>query len=143
MGLLKRMRAERADERELGTGLWRRARDRYRRAVDRFHQVMQGTEDDELYAALLPTADRLGASLDTVREICARCQLAAPEADKDIPAALEPTHRALSMAANEAAAAAQAAAMARYAEDPLTVAATAARRVDGVLALVERAERSL
>ena len=41
-GPFARFRQERADDRELGTGLWRRAHDRLSRALDRYWQVLEG-----------------------------------------------------------------------------------------------------
>lgn len=139
MGLFTQLRAGKADDRELGTALWRADHDRFRRAVDRFHQVLEGTESDQLYAQLLPQADRLGALVQQVREACVACQRLAPVDGDDIPGALEPAHRALSRAANEAATAAQAAAMARYAKDQDTVVATVARRIGTVQQRVREA----
>ena len=43
-GPFARMRQARADERELGTGLWRRDHDRFVRALDRCWQVLQEAE---------------------------------------------------------------------------------------------------
>lgn len=133
MGLFSQLRAGRADDRELGTSLWRQDHDRFRRAVDRFHQVLEGTESDEVYALLLPSADRLGEMVPRVREIGARCHRLHPVDGDDVPGDLEPVHRALSRAANDAAAAAQAAAMSRFSETPGIVAKTVERRV-GIVA---------
>lgn len=129
MGLFSQLRAGKADDRELGHALWRADHDRFRRAVDRFHQVLEGTEADELYAELLPQANRLGELVATVREACVACQRIAPVEGDDVPGSLEPAHRALSRAANEAATAAQAAAMARYSKDQAAVVATVSRRI--------------
>ncbi|MGO1319272.1 MAG: hypothetical protein ACTII7_11695 [Galactobacter sp.] len=129
MGLFASLRRGKADDRELGLALWRQDHDRFRRAVDRFHQVLEGTEDDALYSVLLPQADRLGELISRVRTICVEAHRRFPVTGDDIPGQLEPTHCALSRAANEAAAAAQAAAMARYEPDPDHVSATVARRI--------------
>ncbi|RKW69826.1 hypothetical protein [Galactobacter caseinivorans] len=129
MGLFSQLRAGKADDRELGHALWRADHDRFRRAVDRFHQVLEGAESNALYAQLLPQADRLGALIPSVREACVACQRLAPVEGDDVPGALEPAHRALSRAANEAATAAQAAAMARYSTEQDAVVATVTRRI--------------
>ncbi|MGO3152412.1 MAG: hypothetical protein ACTIJJ_07315 [Galactobacter sp.] len=143
MGLFASFRHGKADDRELGQALWRQDHDRFRRAVDRFHQVLEGTEDDGLYAVLLPQADRLGELVPRVRTVCVEAHRRFPVTGDDIPGTLEPTHRALSRAANEAAAAAQAAAMARYAPDPEHVSATVARRIGIVADRVADAEAGL
>ena len=40
-GPFARFRQSRSDDRELGTGLWRRAHDRFVRAMDRYWQVLR------------------------------------------------------------------------------------------------------
>lgn len=142
MGLFSALRGSRSEDRELGLGLWRVDHDRFRRAIDRFHQVLEGTEDDALYALLLPQADRLGELVDRVRTVCARGHREHPVDGSDVPGAVEPVHRALSRAANDAATAAQAAAMSRFESDPAAVLATVARRVDTVEARVSEAENA-
>lgn len=143
MGLFSHLRAGSVDDRALGTGLWRQDHDRFRRAVDRFHQVLEGAESDETYAQLLPQADRLGELVSRVRVICTACHKRHPVDGSDVPGDLEPVHRALSRAANDAAAAAQAAAMARFAESPGIVAQTVARRVQIVVDRVDEAAGGL
>jgi len=142
MGLFSALRAGRSDDRELGRGLWRGDHDRFRRAVDRFHQVLEGTEDDGLYAELLVQADRLGDLLLRVRALCAGLQASAPVDGHDVPGAVEPVHRALSRAANEAATAAQAAAMSRFEADRAALMATVERRVSAVVERIATAERA-
>ncbi|GAA3711044.1 hypothetical protein GCM10022377_25680 [Zhihengliuella alba] len=97
--------------------MWRRAHDRFERGLDRFHQVLEGIEDDpqynELYNGLASIANRLADELDEVRRICVRAQAARPSEGTDIPPGASAVHRALSKAANDLAQAAQAAAMAR------------------------------
>jgi hypothetical protein len=143
MGLFASLRHGKADDRELGQALWRQDHDRFRRAIDRFHQVLEGTESDDLYAVLLPLADRLGELIPEVRRICVGAHARVPVTGDDVPGELEPTHRALSRAANEAAAAAQAAAMARFEADPTHVATTVERRVGIVEDRVADAARGL
>lgn len=143
MGLLSSWRAGHADDRELGHALWRQDHDRFRRAVDRFHQVLEGVEEDDLYAVLLPQADRLGELVARVRTVCVAAQRRFPVAGDDVPAGAEPIHRALSRAANEAAAAAQAAAIARFEQEPEHVSATVARRVGLVADRVQDAQCSV
>ena len=143
MGLFSSRRASRSDDRELGRALWRSDHDRFRRAVDRFHQVLEGVEDDAIYERLLPQADRLGELVERVRAVCAAAQKAIPVEGDDIPAAAEPAHRALSRAAHDAATAAQAAAMSRFSADPQAMDATLAtvkRRIDTVERRVGEAE---
>jgi hypothetical protein len=143
MGLFSSLRHGKADDRELGQALWRQDHDRFKRAVDRFHQVLEGTEDDALYNSLVPQADRLGDLVAQVRTVCAEAHRRFPVTGDDVPGEMEPTHRALSRAANEAAASAQAAAMARYDAEPDRVSATVARRVGIVEERVAEAEAAL
>ncbi len=97
--------------------MWRRAHDRFERGLDRFHQVLEGIEDDaqynDLYNGLVAIANRLADQLPEVRSICVEAQAARPSEGTDIPPGASAVHRALSKAANDVAQAAQAAAMAR------------------------------
>ena len=142
MGLFSSLRAGRSDDRELGRGLWRADHDRFRRAVDRFHQVLEGTEDDSLYALLLGEADRLGELVERVRSLCGTLHDATPVEGQDVPEGVKPVHRALSRAANEAATAAQAAAMSRFEADRQALLDTVHRRVTAVVERVSEAERA-
>lgn len=118
-GPFARARQARADERELGTGLWRRDHDRFVRALDRCWQVLQEAEArselaaDELNGVVHAT-NVLSEALPEVRALCVRMQAGwpAPE-DHRIPPAAAETHRELSRAAHELAATAQAVAMFR------------------------------
>ena len=56
MGFFTAARQGRKDDAELGKGLWRRAHDRFHRGLDRYHQVLEGVEDDQLYAELVELA---------------------------------------------------------------------------------------
>lgn len=103
----------------LGDGVWRRAHDRFRRAVDRFHQVIEpvppGPERDRLELV----GASLAESLDIVRTVCVRAQAQAPSSGLDVPRGPDgrapDLHRRLSRAGALAAQAAEAAAMCRVA----------------------------
>lgn len=113
MMLFSAARTARRDDAELGRGVWRRAHDRFRRGLDRFHQVLEGVEEDSLYAALAEVANELSALLPRVRAVCAKAQTLAPSQGLDVPGSLLAVHRALSKAGNALATTAEAAAMAR------------------------------
>ncbi len=110
---MAQMRGARRDDKELGDGVWRRAHDRFSRGLDRFHQVLEGIESDELYNALVMIADHLADLQPRVRAVCVAAQGQRPSSGTDIPGSHAGVHRTLSKAANDLAAAAQAAAMAR------------------------------
>lgn len=101
----------------LGAGVWRRAFERCRRAVDRYHQMLEAVPAGDVADRLDATGGQLAALLDTVRERCAQAQAEAPSATYDIPAGPQgrhpDLHRRLSTAATACAQAAEAAAMAR------------------------------
>ncbi|MDQ0707721.1 hypothetical protein QFZ52_000373 [Arthrobacter woluwensis] len=139
MGLFSELRQARRDDAELGKGLWRRAHDRFRRGLDRFHQVLDGVSDDALYAELLPIADELAALLPRVRVICVEAQRSTPSDGLDIPPDLAPLHRLLSRAGNDLATAAQAATMARLGTTDVD---SVRRRAAVVGSLVSEAEQS-
>jgi hypothetical protein len=107
-------RQARRDDRELGKGIWRRLHDRYRRGLDRYHQILEGVTDDDLYSELVVIADELSGLLPEVRRCCTAAQRQAPSESMEIPGGqLGRMHRYLSKAGNSLAAAAEAAAMAR------------------------------
>lgn len=127
-GLFGTNRQGRRDDAELGKGVWRRAHDRFRRGLDRFHQMLEGIEEDALaqdssqpvndsYAKLVPIANSLADLLPQVREIAVKAQATAPSEGMEIPLGtggyLNDVHRELSRAGNALAAAAEAAAMVR------------------------------
>jgi len=122
-GLFGASRQARRDDAELGKGVWRRAHDRYRRGLDRFHQMLEGVEGDqaegqgENYAALVPIANALAGLLAQVRNIAVQAQAAAPSEGMEIPTGtggyLNDVHRELSRAGNALAAAAEAVALVR------------------------------
>jgi len=144
LGFLSAARQGRKDDAELGKGLWRRAHDRFHRGLDRFHQVLEGVEDDQLYGELVDIANQLAALLPRVRTVCMEAQRRAPSDGLDIPAALADVHRSLSKAGNSLATTAEAAAMLRLAVGPVPVgAASVHRRAESVFQQVEDAERQL
>jgi hypothetical protein len=144
LGFFSAARQERRDDAELGKGLWRRAHDRFHRGLDRFHQVLEGVEDDQLYAELVDIANELAALLQRVRAVCMEAQHRAPSDGLDIPAALADVHRSLSKAGNSLATTAEAAAMLRLAVGPVPVgAASVRRRAEAVFQQVDDAERQL
>ncbi|MGP5725569.1 hypothetical protein ACTXOR_07255 [Arthrobacter rhombi] len=113
MGWVSRMRGARRDDKDLGDGVWRRANDRFGRGLDRFHQVLEGIEADDLHNALVMIANHLAELQPRVRAVCMAAQAQRPSSGQDIPGSHAAVHRALSKAANDLAAAAQAAAMSR------------------------------
>ncbi len=104
----------------LGDGVWRRAHDRSRRAVDRFHQVIEPVPDGPVRDGLEQVGTDLAAMLDRVRALCVQAQVDAPSAALEIPRGPDghhpELHRAVSRWAGAAAQASEAAAMARVAE---------------------------
>lgn len=102
----------------LGEGVWRRAHDRFRRAVDRYHQVIEPVPAGPVRDRLERTGASLAASLGVVHERCARAQAQAPSSGLEVPIGDghgPELHRRLTRAAGLAATAAEAAAMARVA----------------------------
>jgi len=144
LGFFSAARQGRKDDVELGKGLWRRAHDRFHRGLDRFHQVLEGVEDDQLYGELVDIANQLAALLPRVRAVCMEAQRRVPSDGLDIPAALADVHRSLSKAGNSLATTAEAAAMLRLAVGPVPVgAASVHRRAEAVFQQVDDAERQL
>jgi hypothetical protein len=134
----------RKDDAELGKGLWRRAHDRFHRGLDRYHQVLEGVEDEALYAELVDIANQLAELSGRVRKVCVEAQRRSPSEGLDIPHSLASVHRALSKAGNSLAATAEAAAMLRLAVGPVPVgAASVWRRAETVFEQVAEAERQL
>ncbi|CEA06663.1 hypothetical protein BN1051_00063 [Arthrobacter saudimassiliensis] len=113
MALFAAARKGRKDDVELGRGVWRRAHDRFTRGLDRYHQMLEGVEDDALYNELALVANTLSDLLPRVRQACAQAQKLHPSDGQDIPGALISVHRALSRSGNSLAATAEAAAMSR------------------------------
>ena len=144
MGFFSAARQGRKDDAELGKGLWRRAHDRFVRGLDRYHQVLEGVEDEALYAELVEIANELSALAVRVRQICMEAQRRSPSDGLDIPGAMSGVHRALSTAGNALAMTAEAAAMLRLAVGPVPVgAASVRRRAETVVEHIDDAERRL
>jgi hypothetical protein len=118
----------------LGDGVWRRARDGFRRAVDRYHQVIESVPDGAVRADLERIGTRLAAALHDVNRVCLRAQAEAPSEGLDVPGkGWTAVHRSLTQAATYVAQAAQAAAMTRVAvaagdEEAAATSLAAARR---------------
>ena len=85
MGFFGEYRATRRDERELGEGVWRRAHDRFKRGLDRYHQILESVRDPELREAAVPVANDLADLLPRVRAVCTEAHLRAPSQTQDIP----------------------------------------------------------
>ena len=113
MALFAAARQGRKDDTQLGTGVWRRAHDRFTRGLDRYHQMLEGVEDDAVYNELATVANGLAELLPRVREVCVSAQRRLPSSGQDIPGALIAVHRALSRSGNSLAATAEAAAISR------------------------------
>lgn len=113
MAFFAAARQGRKDDAELGTGVWRRAHDRFRRGLDRYHQILEGVDDDAVYNELAGLANDLAHLLPRVRAVCVAAQTQSPSDGLDIPGAMLQVHRALSRAGNALATTAEAAAMAR------------------------------
>lgn len=142
LGLFGELRQGRRDDAELGKGLWRRAHDRFHRGLDRYHQVLEGVEDEQLYGELVVIANELAELSARVRGVCIQAQRLAPSEGLDIPGQLAGVHRALSKAGNSLATTAEAAAMLRLAVPAGPVgAASVRRRAEAVHEHVDEAER--
>ncbi|WP_179390446.1 hypothetical protein [Psychromicrobium silvestre] len=141
MALFGRFSAARRDESELGRGLWRRAHDRFRRGLDRFHQMLEGIDQDELLEQLVPVANELADLLPRVRTVCVAAQRRAPSEGLDVPPGrFTEIHRELTRAGTALATAAEAVAMARLTGELQAVDAVA-RRAAQVTGHIETAER--
>ena len=118
MGLWGEYRSGRRDDRQLGRGVWRRAHDRFRRGLDRYHQVLETVSDPRLSPPAVALANELADLLPVVREICIEAHRRAPSQTQDIPASenghLADAHRQLSRAGNAMAQTAEALTMARF-----------------------------
>jgi hypothetical protein len=144
LGFFSAARQGRRDDAELGKGLWRRAHDRFTRGLDRYHQILEGVEDEALYTELLEIANELTELSARVRLVCVEAQRRSPSDGLDIPGALSGVHRALSTAGNSLATTAEAAAMLRLAAGPVSAGAESVRRrADSVSEHVSDAERRL
>ncbi len=113
MAFFSRLRAQRAANRELGEGVWRRAHDRFTRSLDRVFQVLEGVGDVEIYNQLVKPANDMAELLPLVRQLCADAQRLTPSEDEVIPQATASVHRSLTKSANDLATTAQVIAMMR------------------------------
>ena len=138
MALFAAARKGRKDDVELGRGVWRRAHDRFTRGLDRYHQMLEGVEDDALYNELALVANDLSALLPRVRQACARAQKLQPSSGQDIPGGLIGVHRALSRSGNSLAATAEAAAMSRLEGERWGIASSGVENVRRRAELVQR-----
>lgn len=128
-GLFGAARQAKLDDVELGKGVWRRAHDRFRRGLDRFHQMLEGLEAAgaeqtpagaraaECWGPMVAVADRLAELLPEVRRIATEAHAAAPSEGMEIPAGkgglFNDVHRELSRAGNALAATSEALALVR------------------------------
>jgi hypothetical protein len=129
--------------------VWRRAHDRFRRAVDRYHQVLERVPDGPARDRLEATGADLAALLDDVHAVCGAGQELAPSDGEDLPGGrgglLLDAHRALARAATVAAQAGEAVLMAVVAlragrpDEAERLALAAGRTVEQVRDQVRRA----
>ncbi len=131
----------------LGEGLWRHTHDRFRRAVDRYHQMLEAVRsakpqvDADTHAALETAGSELATALDRVRDLCVQAQSVVPTQGLDIPPGWSDVQRGLSRAGTMAAQAAEGVALVRVAgRSADTVAAAQARDAVGT---VQRAVRDV
>lgn len=113
MAFFSRLRAQRAANRELGEGVWRRAHDRFTRSLDRIFQVLEGINDVEIYNRLVAPANEMAELLPVVRQLCTDAQRITPSDDESIPQSTAGVHRSLTKSANDLATTAQVIAMMR------------------------------
>lgn len=131
-GIFSVNRQAKRDDAELGKGVWRRAHDRFRRGLDRFHQMLEGLAEAapeqgaapeaagqtaQNYDAMVELANSLADLLPEVRSIATQAQALGPSEGMEIPAGnggyLNDVHRELSRAGNALAATAEALALLR------------------------------
>ncbi|MHA7271241.1 hypothetical protein [Arthrobacter sp. HLT1-20] len=131
-GIFSVNRQAKRDDAELGKGVWRRAHDRFRRGLDRFHQMLEGLAEAapehgagpeaagsaaQNYDAMVQLANSLADLLPEVRSIATQAQTLGPSEGMEIPAGnggyLNDVHRELSRAGNALAATAEALALLR------------------------------
>ena len=140
MKLLARRRRARRLDKDLGTGLWRQAHDRFVRGLDRYHQVIEGVEDDAVHNQLVAIGDELADQLPSVYDLCRHAAALFQSEGMDIPGRAAELHSHLSKAANHCATAAEAAAMVRLRSAEVV---SVRRRADRVLSGLQDAEGSL
>lgn len=137
MKLLSRRRRLKKLEKDLGTGLWRRAHDRYVRGLDRFHQILEGVDDDALHNQLALIGDELADQLPRIYELCREAHREHPDTELQVPAGTQKLHSGLSRAANHLATTAEAVAMVRLSHGDT---ASVRRRAYQVLSALREAE---
>ncbi|MDO5635055.1 MAG: hypothetical protein Q4G34_09335 [Micrococcus sp.] len=148
-GPFSRMRQKRADQRELGEGLWRQAHDRYARALHRYHQAVaaaaqSGALSAEQVAGVAHAGEHLEASLARVRQLTVGLQRQFPASQEHhIPARTSDVHRQLSRAAHELAATAQALTMFRLGQGSSVSVGRHAERTLEFVAQAEAAAQNL
>ncbi|SIK24181.1 Uncharacterised protein [Mycobacteroides abscessus subsp. abscessus] len=147
---IRDMLQSRRDDAELGRGVWRRAHDRFRRGIERFHQILEKLPHDQNFELLIPEANALADLLPRVRDIARQAQLLAPSQGTDIPASPHGTysdlHRSLSRAGNAVALCAEALAMVRCQGDcqlSCSRKVAVSRRLQTVIEHIEDAEAKL
>lgn len=138
MKLFSRRHRAKKVVKDLGTGLWRQAHDRYVRGLDRYHQVIEGVADDAVHNRLVLIGDELAEQLSEVHTLCSHAETEHPAEGMHVPGPARDLHSALSKAANHLATAAEAAAMVRLGNAEVDA---VRRRADQVLACVEDARR--
>jgi hypothetical protein len=129
--------------------VWRRAHDRFRRAVDRYHQLLEQVPAGEVRDRLELTGARLAALLHDVHGACQAGQRIAPSASEDLPGGrgglLLDAHRALARGATLTAQAGETVMLAvvtlrsHHPEEAVRLADAAARTVAQVADQVSRA----
>ena len=134
----------------LGNGVWRRAHDNFRRAVDRYHQLLERVPSSTVRDHLEATGGRLAEVLDEVHAVCVAAQRLAPSESDDLPGghggALLDAHRSLARGATLAAQSGEAvmlavvAVRAQQLEEAASSAGAAARAVDQAAEQAGRAE---
>ena len=127
-------------DKQLGKGLWRQAHDRYVRGLDRYHQILEGVEDDAAHNQLVLIGDELAEQLPRVYRLCQRAHEQFPATGLNVPPGASPLHSGLSRAANHLATTAEAEAMVRLKHGEL---ASVRHRADQVLACLAEAESAL
>ncbi|WP_120006380.1 hypothetical protein [Nesterenkonia muleiensis] len=131
-----RRRAKKIDK-ELGKGLWRQAHDRYVRGLDRYHQILEGVEDNAVHNQLVVVGDELAEQLPRVYQLCRRAHEQFPSTGMNVPRGASALHSGLSRAANHVATTAEAEAMVRLQHGQLDA---VRRRADQVLQCLAEAE---
>lgn len=122
---------------DLGEGLWRQAHDRYVRGLDRYHQIVEGVSDDEVYNRLVLIGNDLADQLPRVYAICRDAHAQFPAVEMQVPAGASASHSGLSRAANHLATTAEAAAMVRLQHGEIEAVLHRAQQVLDCLATAE------